>query len=142
MPINFLLYTALLRLYSYYGEDFKIECPTGSGQLMTLLQVAKELGERLCRIFLKDPSGCRPVNGAAHKLRDDPHWRDLVLFFEHFHGDTGTGVGASHQTGWTGCIARILQANAVLSEDLLLLPGVEAAAIKALRAADPPAKCA
>jgi len=109
---------------------------------MTLLQVAKELGERLCRIFLKDPSGGRPVNGAAHKLRDDPHWRDLVLFFEHFHGDTGTGVGASHQTGWTGCIARILQANAVLSEDLLLLPGVEAAAIKALRAADPPAKCA
>jgi len=109
---------------------------------MTLLQVAKELGERLCRIFLKDPSGSRPVNGAAHKLRDDPHWRDLVLFFEYFHGDTGTGVGASHQTGWTGCIARILQANAVLSEDLLLLPGVEAAALKALRAATPPAKCA
>src|SRR6185437_171671 len=79
---------------SYYGEDFKIECPTGSGQLMTLLQMAKELGERLCRIFLKDPSGSRPVNGAAHKLRDDPHWRDLVLFFEYFHGDTGTGVGA------------------------------------------------
>jgi len=133
MPINFLLYTALLRLYAYYGEDFKVECPTGSGQLMTLLQVAKELGERLCRTFLRDSSGRRPVYGAAHKFKDDPHWQDLVLFFEYFHGDTGAGVGASHQTGWTGCVARIIQANAVLSSDLLLAPGVEVAALKALR---------
>ena len=114
MPINFLLYTALLRLYAYYGEDFKIECPTGSGQLMTLMEVAKELGERLDRTFLRDASGCRPVNGAAHKFKDDPHWRDLVLFYEYFHGDTGAGIGASHQTGWTGCMARIIQANAVM----------------------------
>jgi hypothetical protein len=137
MPVNFLLYTALLRLYAYYGEDFKVDFPTGSGQLMTLLQVAKELGERLCRIFLRDSSGGRPVNSAAHKFRDDPHWRDLVLFFEYFHGDTGAGVGASHQTGWTGCVARIIQSNAVLSKDLLLMPDVEAAALKALRAAVP-----
>ena len=131
MPINFLLYTALLRLYAYYGEGFKVECPTGSGQMMTLLEVAKELGERLCRIFLRDPSGRRPVYGAMHKFKDDPHWRDLVLFFEYFHGDTGAGIGASHQTGWTGCIARIIEGNAVLTKELLLAPGAEAAVLKA-----------
>ena len=133
MPINFLLYTALARLYTYYGEDFKVECPTGSGQMMTLLEVAKELGERLCRIFLRDPSGSRPVYGAAHKFKDDPHWRDLVLFYEYFHGDTGAGIGASHQTGWTGCVARIIQGNAVLTKELLLAPSVEAAVLHALR---------
>ncbi len=134
MPINFLLYGALLRLYAYYGEDFKVECPTGSGQMMTLLEVAKELGERLCRIFLRDPSGSRPVYGAAHKFNDDPHWRDLVLFYEYFHGDTGGGIGASHQTGWTGCVARIIQMNAVLTKGLLHAPGAEAAALHALQA--------
>jgi hypothetical protein len=140
MPINFLLYTALLRLYAYYGEDFKVECPTGSGQMMTLLEVAKELGERLCRIFLRDSEGSRPVYGAAHKFRDDPHWRDLVLFYEYFHGDTGAGIGASHQTGWTGCIARIIQGNAVLSKELLLTPGAEAAALRALQSNTPAAR--
>jgi hypothetical protein len=135
MPINFLLYTALLRLYAYYGEDFKVECPTGSGQMMTLLEVAKELGERLCRIFLRDPSGRRPVYGATHKFKDDPHWRDLVLFFEYFHGDTGAGIGANHQTGWTGCIARIIEGNAVLAKELLLAPGAEAAVLKARQGA-------
>jgi hypothetical protein len=139
MPINFLLYTALLRLYAYYGEDFKVECPTGSGQMMTLLEVAKELGERLCRIFLRDASGRRPVHGAAHKFKDDPHWRDLPLFYEYFHGDTGAGVGASHQTGWTGCVARIIQANAVLTKGLLLEPGAEAAALRALQTGQTPA---
>ncbi|MFM0220469.1 MGH1-like glycoside hydrolase domain-containing protein [Paraburkholderia dipogonis] len=133
MPINFLLYTSLLRLYAYFGEDFRIECPTGSGQLMTLLEVAKELGERLSRIFLRDGDGRRPAYGAAHKFRDDPHWRDLVLFHEYFHGDTGAGIGASHQTGWTGCVARIIQSNAVLSKDLLLTPGAEVAILRALR---------
>ncbi len=137
MPINFLLYTALLRLYAYYGEDFKVECPTGSGQMMTLLEVAKELGERLCRIFLRDPSGRRPVYGATHKFKDDPHWRDLVLFFEYFHGDTGAGVGASHQTGWTGCIARIIEGNAVLTKELLLAPDAEATVLKARQGAQP-----
>jgi hypothetical protein len=135
MPINFLLYTALLRLYAYYGEGFKVECPTGSGQMMTLLEVAKELGERLCRIFLRDPSGRRPVYGATHKFKDDPHWRDLVLFFEYFHGDTGAGIGASHQTGWTGCIARIIEGNAALTKEMLLAPGAEATVLKARQAA-------
>ena len=135
MPINFLLYTALLRLYSYYGEDFKVECPTRSGKLMTLLEVARELGERLTRIFLKDASGERPAFGAAHKFKDDPHWRELLLFHEYFHGDTGAGIGASHQTGWTGCIARIIQGNAVLTPEMLLSPGAEAAAYRALQSA-------
>jgi len=133
MPINFLLYTALLRLYAYYGDGFKIECPTGSGQLMTLMDVSHELGERLSRTFLRDASGRRPVNGRAQKFNDDPHWQDLVLFHEYFHGDTGAGIGASHQTGWTGCIARIVQTNAILNADLLLTPGVEAAALRILR---------
>ena len=133
MPINFLLYTSLLRLYAYYGEDFKVECPTGSGQLMTLLEVARELGERLSRTFLRDPSGRRPVNGRARKFDDDPYWKDLVLFYEYFHGDTGAGIGASHQTGWTGCVARIIQVNAVVNKDWLLAPGVEAAALRAIR---------
>ena len=99
---------------------------------MTLLEVAKELGERLCRIFLRGGSGARPVHASARTFRDDPHWRDLVLFYEYFHGDTGAGVGASHQTGWTGCIARILQANALLTTELLLTPGAEAAVSQAL----------
>jgi hypothetical protein len=133
MPINFLLYTSLLRLYAYYGEDFKVECPTGSGQMMTLLEVAKELGERLARIFLRDASGARPAFGAALKFRDDPHWRELLLFHEYFHGDSGAGIGANHQTGWTGCVARILQINAVITKDLLLTPGAEATAFRKLQ---------
>jgi hypothetical protein len=138
MPINFLLYTSLLRLYAYFGEDFKVECPTGSGQLKTLLEVAKELGERLSRIFLRNSTGARPAYGASTKFRDDPHWRDLVQYFEYFHGDTGAGIGASHQTGWTGCVARIIQINAVLTPDLLLLPGAEAAAARALQGSQGP----
>jgi hypothetical protein len=132
MPINFLLYGALLRLYAYYGEDFKIECPTGSGQQMTLLQVARELGERLARIFLRDANGQRPLHGAAAHCSDDPHWRELVLFHEYFHGDTGAGLGASHQTGWTGCVAKIIQLNAVLTPELLTTPGAEQAAVRAV----------
>jgi hypothetical protein len=135
MPINFLLYTSLARLYAYFGDDFKVECPTGSGQMMNLLEVAKELGERLSRIFLRDGEGRRPAHGAAHKFSDDPHWRDLVLFYEYFHGDSGAGIGANHQTGWTGCVARIIQTNAVVTKDLLLMPGAEAAAAHALRVA-------
>jgi hypothetical protein len=142
MPINFLLYGSLLRLYAYYGEDFKVECPTGSGQMMTLLEVAKELGERLCRLFLRDSAGSRPAHGAAHKFSDDPHWRDLVLFYEYFHGDTGAGIGASHQTGWTGCVARILQMNAVLTKEMLLTPGAETAALHALQTGQMPAASA
>ena len=132
MPVNYLIYGALLRLYAYFGDDFQVECPTGSGTMMTLLQVAKELGERLARLFLRDASGARPAHGAAAKYRDDPHWRDLVLFYEYFHGDTGAGIGASHQTGWTGCVARIIQANAVLDAELLLKPGALEAANRAM----------
>lgn len=135
MPINFLLYTSLLRLYAYFGEDFKVECPTGSGQMMTLLEVAKELGERLSSLFLRDGEGRRPAHGAAQRFSDDPHWRDLVLFYEYFHGDTGAGIGASHQTGWTGCVARIIQTNAVVTKELLQMPGAEAMAARVLRGA-------
>ncbi|MCY1213094.1 hypothetical protein D9M68_205710 [compost metagenome] len=101
---------------------------------MTLLEVAQELGERLSRVFLRDgDGGRRPIYGASHKFRDDPHWRDLVLFHEYFHGDTGAGLGASHQTGWTGCVARIIQGNSQLSKDMLLTPGAEVAILRRLR---------
>ncbi len=115
MPINALLIRALLNLYSFYGNDFKIQCPTGSGQYMTLFEVAKELSRRLATTFLREPStdrsgqaGRRPVYGGTDKFQNDPHWRDLILFYEYFHGDNGAGLGASHQTGWTGCVAVLI----------------------------------
>jgi len=108
MPVNGLLIRALLNLYQFYGDDFKIECPTGSGKYMTLFEVSKEIATRLSRIFLRDTSGRRPVYGGAKKFQDDPHWKDYILFYEYFHGDNGAGLGASHQTGWTGIIARML----------------------------------
>ncbi|WP_411281896.1 MGH1-like glycoside hydrolase domain-containing protein [Gemmatimonas sp.] len=133
MPINYLLYGALLRLYAYYGDEFMVECPTGSGHQMTLLEVAMELGDRLCSIFEPDAKGARPVNGRATLFRDDPYWRDLVQFSEYFHGDTGAGVGASHQTGWTGCIAQIIQTNGMLAKELLYTAGGMTAAIRILQ---------
>jgi len=108
MPVNALLIRALGNLYSFYGDDFKVQCPTGSGQYMTLFEVAKELTRRLAGTFLRDASGRRPVYGGTTKFQDDPHWRDLILFYEYFHGDNGAGLGASHQTGWTGTIAVLL----------------------------------
>jgi hypothetical protein len=108
MPVNGLLIRALLQYYSYYGDDFQIECPTGSGRMMTLYQVAEEITRRLSAIFLRDARGRRPVYGEQGKFQNDPHWRDLILFYEYFHGDDGTGIGASHQTGWTGIIARAM----------------------------------
>ena len=108
MPVNMLILRALLQYYLYYGDSFTIECPTGSGQQMNLYEVADEIGRRLSSIFLKDEEGKRPVHGTAQKFQEDPHWRDYPLFYEYFHGDTGAGVGASHQTGWTGAIARIM----------------------------------
>jgi hypothetical protein len=138
MPVNFLLYSALLRLYTYYGEQFKVECPTGSGRMMTLLEVAKELGERLAKLFLRDASGRRPVYGSAAKFQDDPHWRDLLQFYEYFHGDDGAGIGASHQTGWTGLVARIIQLNALLSPELLQQPGAEVAVMRSAAGAGAP----
>ena len=108
MPVNVLILRALLRYHEYYGDDFKIECPTGSGRLMTLHQVAEELARRLTAIFLRDADGRRPVYGGTLKFQQDPHWRDYLSFHEYFHGDNGAGLGASHQTGWTGVIARIM----------------------------------
>jgi hypothetical protein len=109
MPVNVLLIRALLHYYKYYGDAFTIECPTGSGRRMHLFDVAKELAERLTRIFLRDANGHRPVFGGAHLMQSDPHWRDLLLFYEYFHGDNGAGLGASHQTGWTGLIAALMK---------------------------------
>jgi hypothetical protein len=108
MPMNGLLLRALLNLYQFYGDDFKVQCPTGSGKYMTLFEVAKELAQRLSSIFLRDANGRRPVYGGTKKFQEDPHWKDYILFYEYFHGDNGAGLGASHQTGWTGIIARTL----------------------------------
>jgi len=108
MPVNGLLLRGLLNLYQFYGDDFKVECPTGSGKYMTLYEVANELARRLSSIFLRDANGERPVYGGTKKFQQDPHWKDYILFYEFFHGDNGAGLGASHQTGWTGIIARVL----------------------------------
>lgn len=108
MPVNILIVRALLNLYQFYGEEFKVECPTGSGQHMTLFEVAKNISSRLTSTFLRDASGRRPVYGGTPKFQNDPHWRDLILFYEYFHGDNGAGLGASHQTGWTGLVAILL----------------------------------
>jgi hypothetical protein len=109
MPVNALLIRALLSFYLYYGDNFKIECPTGSGKEMNLFEVAREIANRLTRIFLQDKSGRRPVYGAAEKFQTDPHWKDYILFYEYFHGDNGAGLGASHQTGWTGLVAKLIE---------------------------------
>ncbi len=108
-PPNFLIIESLQKFHHYYGDDFLVECPTGSGRLCTLDQVAAEIATRLERLFLKDDHGVRPVLGQYPQLQNDPHFRDYVLFSEYFHGDNGRGVGASHQTGWTGLVAKLLQ---------------------------------
>ena len=113
MPVNYLIIEALQKFHHYYGDDFKVECPTGSGQYLTIDGVAEEVARRLRRLFLKDQNGERPVLRYHDKLAKDPHFRDYVLFHEYFHGDTGRGVGASHQTGWTGLVAKLLQARKV-----------------------------
>ena len=120
MPVNLLLVRSLLHLYQFYGKAFTVECPTGSGKQMTLYEVAMELGRRLERIFLRDDKGHRPVFGGAKKFHDDPHWRDYILFYEYFHGENGAGLGASHQTGWTGVIARIIDGLGRLDADRAL----------------------
>jgi len=108
-PVNYLLIESLQKYHHYLGDDFTVEFPTGSGNFLTLAEVAAELSRRLSRIFLQDAQGRRPVFGEISKFQNDPHWRDLVLFHEYFHGDTGQGVGANHQTGWTGLVAKLLQ---------------------------------
>ena len=123
MPMNALIIRALLEYYSYYGPDFTVECPTGSGRHMNLYEVAEEIGRRLAAMFLKDEAGRRPVFGGSETFQTDPQWRDYVLFYEYFHGDNGAGLGASHQTGWTGVVARIMHLFATLNPELVLTRG-------------------
>ncbi len=123
MPVNVLIIRALIQYYAYYGDQFKVECPTGSGRQMTLYQVAEEISRRLANIFLKDENGRRPVYGGAGKFQDDPNWRDCLLFYEYFHGDNGAGLGASHQTGWTGVVARTLHLFATMTPETAFAGG-------------------
>jgi hypothetical protein len=116
MPINALIVRALANLHAYYGDAFRVECPTGSGNEMTLLEVARELTDRLAATFLLDSDGKRPVFGGTQKFQQDPLWRDHILFYEYFHGDNGAGLGASHQTGWTGLIARLMHFMATIDQ--------------------------
>jgi hypothetical protein len=118
-PTNFLIIEALQRFHHFYGDDLKVECPTGSGNEVTLAKVATELSRRLISIFRRE-NGRRPMYGGITQFQDDPHWRDLLLFFEYFHGDNGAGLGANHQTGWTGLIAKLLQQSG--GEQLYLEP--------------------
>jgi hypothetical protein len=120
MPMNVLIIRALLQMYSYYGNDFTVECPTGSGIKMNLYEVAQELVARLTKVFLPGKDGKRPWYGGMHKFDKDPHWRNLILFHEYFNGDNGAGLGASHQTGWTGLISALIRLfGTVKAEDLL-----------------------
>jgi len=114
MPPNFLLIESLQRFHHYYGDDFKVEYPTNSGKYSTLNEISIELSKRLARIFLRDENGRRPVFGASEKLQNDPHFKDHILFHEYFHGDNGRGIGASHQTGWTGLIGKLLMPRKVV----------------------------
>jgi hypothetical protein len=109
MPVNAILIRALLNYYLFYGDNFRVECPTGSGRMMNLFEVSKEIANRLTRIFLRDEKGRRPVYSGTEKFQTDPHWRDHILFYEYFHGDSGAGIGASHQTGWTGMVAKLIE---------------------------------
>jgi hypothetical protein len=130
MPVNGLIIRALLQYYAYYGNDFTVECPTGSGQQMNLYQVAEEISRRLTSIFLRDQDGRRPVYGGSQKFQEDPHWRDHILFYEYFHGNNGAGLGANHQTGWTGIIARAMHLFATSSAEEFLELGKIAAIVE------------
>jgi hypothetical protein len=123
MPVNLVLVRALLQFYEYYGDEFKVECPTGSGRQMTLFEVAREIATRLSALFLRDAGDRRPVNGGISQLQQDPHWRDCIQFHEYFHGDNGAGLGASHQTGWTGAVAKLIQLFGYLTPDHVLHGG-------------------
>jgi hypothetical protein len=130
MPVNMLILRALVNYYAYYGDAFTVECPTGSGRYLNLYQVAKELAHRVTRIFLKDGEGRRPVYGGARKFHEDPHWRELLLFYEYFQGDNGAGLGASHQTGWTGVIARMMHMFATTTAEQVLQLGQRATIVE------------
>ena len=120
MPVNVLLIRGLLNMYQFYGNDLRVECPTGSGQQMTLFEVSKEIARRLSTIFVRNADGQRPVYGGTKKFQEDPHWRDHILFYEYFHGDNGAGLGASHQTGWTGLVALTLDFFARVDSQIAL----------------------
>jgi hypothetical protein len=120
MPVNMLIVRALINLYSFFGDEFKVQCPTGSGHYMTLFEVTQEIVRRLTGTFLRNPDGIRPIYGGTGKFQDDPHWRDLILFYEYFHGDNGAGLGASHQTGWTGLVAPLIDLFARLDAQTVL----------------------
>jgi hypothetical protein len=130
LPVNMLLIQSLRKMYSYYGDEFTIECPTGSGHYMNLWEVAAEIVRRLGDIFLGDAQGRRPVYGQTRKFQTDPYWRDLILFYEYFHGDNGAGIGASHQTGWTGLVAWLLMSLEILNPKEVLDKGYDALALK------------
>ena len=123
VPVNALIIRALISFYTYYGDNFKIECPTGSGRLMNLFEVANEIVERLAKPFLRDEHGRRPVYGGSEKFQSDSHWRDNILFYEYFHGDNGAGLGASHQTGWTGLVGALMNLFGRLDPVTLLSEG-------------------
>jgi len=126
MPVNALIIRALQNFYLYYGDNFKIECPTGSGKLMNLFEVSKELSDRLTSTFTRDEHGRRPVYGGSEKFQNDPHWRDLILFYEYFHADNGAGLGASHQTGWTGLVAKLIELYGLMDQKQVLAGGKKA----------------
>ena len=130
MPVNGLIIRALLQYYTYYGNDFTVECPTRSGQQMNLYQVAEEIVRRAANIFLRDKDGRRPVYGGTRKFQENPHWRDYVLFYEYFHGANGAGLGANHQTGWTGIIARAMHLFVTSTPEEFLALGKMAAVME------------
>ena len=130
-PINALIIRSLLNLYMYHGNDFTVECPTGSGKQMNLFEVSKEIATRLSSIFLRNQNGIRPVYGGSTKFQTDPYWKDNILFYEYFHGDNGAGIGASHQTGWTGIVAILMKFfSEINSSHLLESEGKEAMLVK------------
>ncbi len=130
MPVNIMIVRALQQYYLYYGDNFKIECPTGSGKLMNLFEVSRELSERLTSTYTRDKKGKRPVYGGSEKFQTDAHWRDYILFYEYYHGDNGAGLGASHQTGWSGVVAKLIQLYGSLDPEKLLKVGKKASFIK------------
>ena len=139
-PVNVLIIRALLNLYGFYGPSFTVECPTGSGVQMNLFEVAREISTRLGRIFLRDEGGARPVYGGQNKFQSDPHWRDLILFYEYFHGDNGAGLGASHQTGWTGLIAPLISLFGSHDAEQLLAHWDDRAKADSAAGASPPSR--
>jgi hypothetical protein len=116
-PLNYLIVESLRSYHEYYGDSFTMECPTGSGNHMNLKQIADEIERRLVQLFLKDAQGRRPCHGQDQRFIDDPNWKDLVLFYEYFHGDDGRGLGANHQTGWTALVASILEHQSACREN-------------------------